>query len=175
MSEQKFESDRQKYGLLLTPDIKLYRQYFKEMVKLIGVNVWYQAPTKSKNKDLYGELDTKYDKPILVGCIFEEYPDQQTVKKIGWVSELEENSSIIHLPYDLPGLQEGALVIVPSALDNAHGRLFRIIKLSTTMIYPSSIPCEIAPEYQNTFVEAQHNYENTNFNLLDSEEDEYDN
>ena len=30
--------NRKDYGILLTPEIKLHRQYFKECVKLLGIN-----------------------------------------------------------------------------------------------------------------------------------------
>ena len=38
--------DTNKYGLLLNKDIKLHRQWFKEMTKLIGINVIYRSPKK---------------------------------------------------------------------------------------------------------------------------------
>jgi hypothetical protein len=66
---------------------------------------------------------------------------------MGWVAELQEGSSIIHVPYDLPGLQVGALFEVPSGLDQAKPRTFRVISLQNIMIYPASIACEIALEY----------------------------
>ena len=37
-----------KYGTLLTPDAKLHRQWFKEMVKLLGINVIYRAVKEGK-------------------------------------------------------------------------------------------------------------------------------
>ena len=54
---------------------------------------------------------------------------------------------MIHVPYDLPGLQIGALFEVPCGLDNGKGRVFRVISMSNIMIYPASIACEIALEY----------------------------
>lgn len=62
---------------------------------------------------------------------------------------MQENSSIIHVPYDLENLQVGCLFIVPSGLDNAKGRIFRVISMQNTMIYPASIACEIAPEFED--------------------------
>ena len=94
-----------KYGVLLTPDIKLHRRYFDEMVKLIGIRVIYRSPKKDKEYTQYAEPFGQYNDPILVGCIFEEHPTQQTLRKMQWVSELTENASIIHVPYDLPNIQ----------------------------------------------------------------------
>lgn len=138
------------YGLLLNPDIKLHRRYFIEMTKLIGFSCIYRAPRKSKTFDIHGDLKTNYTEPITIGCIFEEHPNQKTLKKQGWVTELQENSSIIHVPYDTPDLQVGALFEFPSGLDNGENRLFRVISMQNIMIYPASITCEVAPEYINS-------------------------
>lgn len=56
---------------------------------------------------------------------------------------------MIHVPYDLHDLQVGALFIIPSGIDNAEGRVFRVISMQTVMVYPASITCEIAPEYED--------------------------
>ena len=64
---------------------------------------------------------------------------------------MNENSSFIHVDYDLPGLQNGALFIVPSGLDDGKGRLFRVVKMVTEIVYPASITCEIVPEYEDDF------------------------
>jgi hypothetical protein len=119
------------------------------MVKLLGINCKYRAPLANKVTDIYGDLSTGYDDEIIVGCLFEEHPNQKSLKKAGWVAELQEGSSIIHVPYDLPNLQIGALFEVPSGLDNGKGRLFRVIRMSNIMIYPASIACEIALEYDS--------------------------
>lgn len=137
------------YGLLITKDIKLHRTWFKQMTALHGINCKYRAPAKNKDYDMRGDLQTSYKPPILVGCIFEEHPDQKSLKKAGWVAELQEGSSVIHVPYDLPDLQAGALFDVPSGLDTGKDRTFRVISMSNIMIYPASIACEIALEYES--------------------------
>ena len=163
--------DNKDTGLLLNGNnIKLHRQYFSEMVKLLGIQVLYRAPRESKTYNGYGELDSFYYEPIKVGCIFNEHPPQKTMRKLGWNSELDENLSIISVPYDLPQLQVGALFIIPSGIDNAIGRVFRVIKMSTIAVYPSSITCEIGPVIENTFETSQFDYKNSNFNLLSEEE-----
>ena len=137
------------YGLLINKDITLHRAWFKQMTALHGINCKYRAPLDNKEYDMYGDLQTGYKPEILVGCLFEEHPNQKSLKKAGWVAELQEGSSIIHVPYDLQGLQVGALFEVPSGLDDSKGRLFRVISLSNIMIYPASIACEIALEYES--------------------------
>lgn len=163
------------YGLLITKDIKLHRTWFKQMTALHGINCKYRAPLPNKTYDIHGDLQTGYAPEILVGCIFEEHPDQKSLKKAGWVAELQENSSMIHVPYDLPNLQVGALFEVPSGLDNGESRTFRVISMSNIMIYPASITCEIALEYESN--DEQHlitaDLERENMPLLiDREEDD---
>lgn len=142
------------YGLLINKDIKLHRAWFKQMTRLHGINCKYRAPLQNKAYDMNADLQTGYKEELVVGCLFEEHPDQKSLKRAGWVAELQEGSSIIHVPYDLPDLQVGALFEVPCGLDNSKGRLFRVIGLSNIMIYPASIACEIALEYDS--VDEQH-------------------
>lgn len=163
--------DKDKYGILLQPSIKMHRQYFREMVKLLGIHVLYRAPYPNKHYTTYGEIDSNYEQPRLVGCLFENHPNQKTLKKLGWASELEQEASIITVDYDLPNLQQGALFIIPSGLDDGKGRLFRVTELSTTMVYPASVTCKIIPEYIDTFnEEAGYDFKHNNFTLIDEEE-----
>lgn len=160
----------QKYGKLLTPDIKLHRKYFDEMVKLLGIQVIYRAPRKDKHWTNYSEISSNYKEPLLIGCIFEEHPTQSTMKKRGWVSELQTDSSFIDVAYDTPDIQVGALFIVPSGLDDGKGRLFRCVTMQNSMIYPAAITCEIVPEYENTNTLDNKDYQHSSFNLLNEEE-----
>ena len=93
------------------------------------------------------------------------------MKKLGWVAEEDENATIISVPYDLKGLQVGALFIVPSGLDRAEGRLFRVAEMSNIPIYPASITCKLVPEFEDTFSSSQYNHSHSSFNLLNDEED----
>lgn len=161
------------YGLLLSKkDILLQRNYFNEMCSMIGIKVIHRAPRQSKSYTTYAEIDSNYFEPELVGCIFEEHPNQRTMKKLGWNSELTSSASIISVPYDVKGLQQGSLFIVPSAFDNSIGRVFRVVEISGIMIYPSSLTCQIIPEYENTFTNNAYVHKTDSFNLLNREEDE---
>lgn len=144
-----------KYGTLLSPDIKIYRKYFEEMVRLLGIQVVYYAPRLDKHYTLHTEIVTDFQEPEVVGVIFSEYPDQKSMKKLGWNAELQEGSSLISVPYDLHDIQAGALFAIPSGLDHTSGRLFRVTQLSNTMVYPASITCEIVPEYEDTIPESK--------------------
>lgn len=164
----------QNYGLLLNSDVKLHRIWFKQFLKLHGIRFIYRAPRADKDFDIHGDLDTNYYEPIAVYGILQDHPDQKTLKKMGWVAELQEGSLMLQVPYDTPHLEAGALFIIPSGLDNAVGRTFRVISMQTIMIYPAYITCEVAPEYEtkedkNTTKE----FIQSDFNvLLDNEEDD---
>ena len=163
--------DNKDTGLLVNvSNIKLHRKYFSEMVKLHGIQVLYRAPRKGKQYNDYGELDTYYYEPIKVGCIFHEYPTQYTMRKLGWNSELSKNNSLIEFPYDLEGLQAGALFIIPSGIDNAQGRVFRVLQMSTNSVCPSSVTCEIGPVFKNDFQKESLDFTTENFNLLVEED-----
>ena len=163
-----------KYGMLLTPEIKLHRKYFLEMAKLLGIQFIYKAPLPGKTFDEHGDLNANYYPGQVVFGIFQDHPDQKTLKKMGWVAELQENSSIIHVPYDLPNLQVGALFIIPSGIDKAEGRVFRVISMQNIMVYPASITCEIAPEYEDIDEPILHEdfTQSTTTLLIDNEEDD---
>lgn len=162
----------QDYGLLLKErDIKLQRKYFDEMCTMVGIRVIHRAPRAGKSYTIYSEIDSNYFEPQLTRCIFEEHPNQRTMKKLGWNSELSESASIISVPYDLKGLQQGSLFIIPSAFDKTQGRLFRVVEITGIMIYPCSLTCKLVPELENTFTENTYLHKTNSFNLLNREED----
>lgn len=163
-------------GLLLNDkNIKLHRSYFQQMVKLLGLNVLYRAPIPdAKQYNMYGELDAHFYQPEMVGCIYDEHPSQKTMQKLGWNAEMADSSVIIHVPYDLKGLQAGALFIIPSGLDNTEGRVFKVLRMGSIALYPASISCELGPVMINQDDPATvHDFEHSNFNMLDGESDEY--
>ena len=160
------------YGLLLNKqDILLQRSYFNELVTMIGVNVKHRAPRPDKHYTTYAEIQGNYFEPEQVGCIFVEHVDQKTMKKLGWNAELNTSAALISVPYDLAGLQKGSLFYIPSAFDNTSERLFRVTELSSIMIYPASITCQLVPEYENTFSQNLFDHKRNSFNLLRDEED----
>ena len=160
-----------KYGLLINKDIKLHRRYFQEMTKLIGINCIYRGLKPGRKWTQYTEIDANYNPPVVVGCIFDQHPEQKTMKKLGWVSELQGDASLIHVPYDLPDIQVGCLFLIPSGIDTAKGRLFRVSELSNIMIYPASITCQIVPEYEDTFNKSMYDHSHSSMNLLNEEGD----
>lgn len=165
--------DNKDTGLLLNGNnIKLHRQYFNEMVKLLGIQCIYRAPRENKHYNGYGELDSFYYEPMVVGCIFEEHPKQWTMKKLGWNSELNEDVSLISVPYDTPKLQNGSLFIIPSGIDGAEGRVFRVLRMNTIGVYPASVTCVIGPMWTSVSEPSEVvDHKNNDFSLLNEEED----
>lgn len=168
--------DNRDTGLLLNEhNIKLQRLYFNQMIKLLGINVLYRAPrTSSKSYNMYGELDTYFYEPESVSCIYDEHPSQKTMRKLGWNAELADSTTVIHVPYDLKGLQVGALFIIPSGLDNAEPRIFKVLRMSSIAVYPASISCELGPVLiDDEDKEVVSDFTHSNFNVLDNESDDY--
>lgn len=53
------------------------------MIKQYGINCKYRAPLPGKRFDTHGDLKTDYYPEKIVGCIFQDHPDQKTMKKMG--------------------------------------------------------------------------------------------
>lgn len=163
------------YGLLFNNDLKIQRRQFKEATRLIGMpGVKYRAPKQDKTFNQRGDLNTNYQEPIDIGCFFHEHPDQKTMKKVGWIAELQEGSSLIEVAYDTPGLQVGALFLIPAGIDFAEPRWFRVISMQNIMLCPVSITCEIAPEYEDVDEPIIHHSEEiaSTTLLINNEEDD---
>lgn len=167
--------ERKDTGLLLDKQniTPLQRFYFDEMTRLLGINVLFRRlkNNQSKQYDLHGELDAIYEPAVVVGCIYENHADQKTMRKLGWNAERVESTPVIHVPYDLEGLQAGTLFIIPSGLDNASGRVFKVLEMSNIPIYPASIACRLGPVLESDFERSQtRDFTRTDFNVLNDEE-----
>jgi len=167
--------------LLNKEDILLHREYFKEMCEMIGERVIFRAPREGKKYDLHGELDTFFYDPEEVWVIYQERPNPQTAKKMGWNHELSDGSMLMVVPYDLERVQVGALFIIPSPYDNTKGRLWRVIKMSNSPVYPTEIICELGPVMKSKLEKSQTtDFSKSNFTMMrevtdeDKQDDEED-
>ena len=94
------------------------------------------------------------------------------MKKLGWNVERSESTSVIHVPYNLPGIQAGALFIIPSGLDKTEGRLFRVLDMRVSPVYPASIACELGPVLANNMPLSQtKDFTHTDIGILDLPDD----
>lgn len=57
-------NDSIKYGKLLNKDILLHRQWFKEFVKLYGINVLYSAIKPNGKYTQYTEFNSNFEEPV---------------------------------------------------------------------------------------------------------------
>lgn len=160
------------YGILFHEnDIKLHRKYFADMVKFWGVQASYYAPRQGKHYTTYGEIESNYCEPIKIGVLFNEHPDQRTAKKLGWDNELDTSTILVTAPYDTPSIQVGSLFSFPAAVDGGEPRLYRVVRMKTSMILPSGIVCECAPEYKDEYNTADYSFKTSSVNIVGREED----
>lgn len=165
--------ERKDTGILISEkNVKLQRFYFNQAVRLIGIQTLYYAPKKGMGKyDIYGDFESHFELPVHVGVIFEDHPTIWTMRKLGWDTELQDGETLIHVPYDLCGLEAGGIFEIPSGIDNSKPRRFRVIKMRTSMVYPSEIVCHIGPEWSSSTERSQiEDFTQSDFNLLNEEE-----
>ena len=129
---------------LVKSDALMHRRYFQEMLKLYGIDAMYfEVKEETKTYNEAGEFSAYYKDPIPCQVIFDQVPKVSTLKKLGWTTEKDENQPIVHVDYELPGIQIGACFSIEDPLRPGKGRLFRISKMSLGIIYPSYITCQL--------------------------------
>ena len=129
---------------LVKSDALMHRHYFKEMLKLYGIDgMYFQVKEDTINYNETGELSAEYLEPIPCQMIFDQVPKVSTLKKLGWTTELDQSQPLIHVDFDLKGLQIGACFNIEDPLRPGKGRLFRVTKLSVGIIYPMCVTCQI--------------------------------
>ena len=165
-------------GLLNRQDSKIFRQYFKEMVKLIGIQVAYMY-VKNQSMTIHSEDNSNLSLPIPLNILFDDNPSIDTLNKLGWVSELNTQQPIIvNLPYDTPHLAVNCRIIVESTDGTPRPRVFKITKIQSDLEYPDAYTCAIVPvfdQYEQTNSYTITNYEkiNTKDSSVTSEEQPY--
>lgn len=129
---------------LVKSDALIQRKYFKEMLQLYGIDgMYFQTKDGSISYNETGELSAEYLEPIPCQMIFDQVPTVSTLKKLGWVTELDKSQPLIHVNYDLPELQIGCCFNIEDPLRPGKGRLFRVTKMSVGIIYPMCVTCQI--------------------------------
>jgi hypothetical protein len=78
--------------------------------------------------------------------IFEGSPKASTFKKLGWaVENVRDLPFLLHLPWSTKNLQRGCIVTFSGALSGVPARTFLVTELTTALILPSKITCQITP------------------------------
>ena len=148
-------------GLLNRSDSTMYRGYFTEMCKLIGISVGYQYVTKQE-LTIHSEDNCELSMPIRLNIIFDENPSVKTLNKLGWITEIgEERPIIATLPYNTPKLTVNARLIVESIDGTPRPRVFKITKISSDLEFPDAYTCAIVPVYDQYTQKNQYTLVNT--------------
>lgn len=134
-------------GLLVGKDATIFRNYFNEMTKLLGIQVKYFYPI-DMDFSVYGdENPLGFSEPELIDIIFDENPSIRTLKKYGWVTEGEERQPIMaQFPYNTKNLQKGCRIAIQSNLYDKD-RLFVVTDMTTNLEFPESYMCKLAPVF----------------------------
>lgn len=136
-------------GTLFQRDAELYRRYFKEQARLLGVHVQYQYPVDMDFTLHAQENPLGYSEPIEMDIIFDQSPRIKTLRKLGWVSkDKDDKPYIIQIPYDAPNLQKGCLITIPSPLPLEPSQVFKITEITVDQILPDSWYCKVAPKFE---------------------------
>ena len=132
-------------GLLNREDSRIFRQYFKEMVKLIGQSVGYQYIVERKYT-IHSEDNSKLSAPVRIDVLFDENPTVDTLNRLGWVSELNEQKPIVvNMPYDTPNLSVNARLLIESVDGIPRPRVFKITQIESDLEFPDAYTCAAVP------------------------------
>lgn len=157
-------------GLLNRADSTIFRQYFNEMVKLIGQSVGYQYVVK-KDMTIHSEDNSDLSVPIRIDVLFDENPTVDTLNTLGWTSELNTQQPIVvNLPYNTPNLTVNARIIVASVDGVQRPRVFKITKIVSDLEFPDAFTCAIVPVFDQ--FKQKNQYTLVNNEKISQEEDE---
>lgn len=150
-------------GLLTRNDSTIFRSYFKEMAKLIGINVIYQYPI-DMTFTIYAEEDPKgYSQEIPMDIVFEENPKITTLRKYGWVSQIPEDKPYMAtLPFDAPQLCKGCRISMVPPQPLAQKRVFVVTDIQAGLEFPDSWVCKLAPVFFNKTDKKSEGYKDKN-------------
>lgn len=148
-------------GLLNRADSVIFRQYFNEMVKLIGQSVGYQYIVK-KEMTIHSEDNSELSVPIRIDVLFDENPTVDTLNTLGWTSELNgQQPIVVNLPYNTPKLTVNARITIESVDGVQRPRVFKITKIVSDLEFPDAYTCAIVPVFDQYKQKNQYTLVNT--------------
>ena len=159
-------------GELFKNDAEIYRHFFKEQAKLLGIKVQYQYPIDMKYTNSGQEDPIGYSEPEDMDIIFSQSPKLSTLKKLGWVSQdPADKPYLVQLPYDAKNLQKGCLLKLPTPDPLTSTNLFKITEITVDQILPDSWYCKIAPKFekQNALKKEDYKTQTNSFLKVDNE------
>lgn len=138
-------------GLILEREVEYLRRQFNETVKQLGVCFKYQYPLGNDLDTFSQPAPDGYSREIEVYGIFDGEPKLKTYRNLGWVVEKSDNLPfLIHIPFDTEHIQKGALFKISGQMTGIQERIFQVTELSTGLVCPDHIVCQIVPLAGNT-------------------------
>lgn len=148
-------------GLLVRDDSRLYRRYFNEMCRLIGITVLYQYVVK-KEMTIHSEDNSILSMPIQLDILFDDNPTIDTLNKLGWITEIgEQKPIVVNVPYNTPNLTVNARITVETTDGVKRPRIFQITKIQSDLEYPDAFTCAAVPVYDQYSQRNQYTLVNT--------------
>ena len=148
-------------GLLNRADSTIFRQYFNEMVKLIGQSVGYQYVVK-RDMTIHSEDNSELSVPIRIDVLFDENPTVDTLNTLGWTSELgTQQPIVVNVPYNTPKLTVNARITIESVDGVQRPRVFKITKIVSDLEFPDAFTCAIVPVFDQYKQKNQYTLVNT--------------
>lgn len=138
-------------SLISEQEVNYLRSQFKEAVKQLGVPFRYQFPLGNNLDDFAQPAPDGYSNELEIYGIFDGEPKLKTYRNLGWVVEKSDNLPfLIHIPFDTPNIQKGALFKTSGQITGIKERVFQVTELTTGLVCPDHIVCQIVPLVGNT-------------------------
>lgn len=138
-------------SLISSREVEYLRCQFKETVEQLGVCFRYQYPLGNNLDDFAQPAPDGYSRELQVYGIFDGEPKLKTYRNLGWVVEKSDNLPfLIHIPFDTERIQKGALFHINGQITGIAERTFQVTELTTELVCPDHIVCQIVPLIGNT-------------------------
>ncbi len=138
-------------SLIVEKEIEYLRRQFRFAVEQIGVQFMYRYPLNNAIDVFNQPAPDGYSERIPVYGVFEGEPKLKTYRNLGWVVEKSDNLPfLIHIPFDTPHIQRGCLFEIDGQITSIESRLFQVTELSTGLVCPDHIICQIVPLVGNS-------------------------
>ena len=138
-------------SLIVEKEIEYLRRQFRFAVEQIGVQFMYRYPLNNAIDVFNQPAPDGYSERIPVYGVFEGEPKLKTYRNLGWVVEKSDNLPfLIHIPFDTPHVQRGCLFEIDGQITSIESRLFQVTELSTGLVCPDHIICQIVPLVGNS-------------------------
>lgn len=138
-------------GLISEQEVIYLRNRFVETVKELGVPFIYQYPLGNDLDDFAQPAPDGYSQELEVYGIFDGEPKLKTYRNLGWVVEKSDNLPfLLHIPFSTPHIQKGCLFKTSGQFTGIAERVFQVTELTTGLVCPDHIVCQIVPLVGNT-------------------------